>query len=109
VIAGYQSLAPGFQRIIADITQRMGAGMADFSDKEIVKKSDYDLYCHYVAGLVGMGLSKLFAFSTLEGPIFNQMDELSNNMGLFLQKTNIIRDYRGTSSALPCCTACDSH
>lgn len=84
--------------------------MADFSDKEIVKKSDYDLYCHYVAGLVGMGLSKLFAFSTLEGPIFNQMDELSNNMGLFLQKTNIIRDYRGTSSALPCCTdRCDSH
>jgi phytoene/squalene synthetase len=24
---------------------------------------DYDLYCHYVAGLVGIGLSQLFASS----------------------------------------------
>lgn len=24
---------------------------------------EYDLYCHYVAGLVGIGLSKLFAAS----------------------------------------------
>ena len=91
----YRTLAPGFQAIIKEITQRMGAGMADYSDKEIEGKKNYDEYCHYVAGLVGIGLSRLFAFSKLEGPIFNEMDQLSNNMGLFLQKTNIIRDYRG--------------
>lgn len=50
-------------------------------------------YCHYVAGLVGIGLSKLFSASQLEDPQVGQDTELANSMGLFLQKTNIIRDY----------------
>lgn len=125
--------------------------------------ADYDLYCHYVAGLVGVGLSQLFgkysartsnsfrwlgclvvwsrqhsslqyivlssydcfanihhlliattscwvrvtclwhciavavappaASSGLESAQFARAEVLSNHMGLFLQKTNIIRDY----------------
>lgn len=43
---------------------------------------DYDEYCHYVAGLVGLGLSKLFHASGLEDLV---PDYLSNSMGLFLQ------------------------
>ena len=43
---------------------------------------DYDEYCHYVAGLVGLGLSKLFYASGLEDLA---SDSLSNSMGLFLQ------------------------
>lgn len=50
-------------------------------------------YCHYVAGLVGIGLSKLFTASSLEDPVVGEDTELANSMGLFLQKTNIIRDY----------------
>lgn len=50
-------------------------------------------YCHYVAGLVGVGLSKLFSASKLEDPEVGRDTELANSMGLFLQKTNIIRDY----------------
>lgn len=50
-------------------------------------------YCHYVAGLVGIGLSQLFSASKLEDPEVGQDTELANSMGLFLQKTNIIRDY----------------
>jgi len=46
-----------------------------------------------VAGLVGIGLSDLFASAQLESPEFADMESLSNHMGLFLQKTNIIRDY----------------
>ena len=30
---------------------------------QVVSVKDYDLYCHYVAGLVGVGLSHLFASS----------------------------------------------
>jgi len=44
---------------------------------------------------VGIGLCHLFAASGCEGEDFARpaMDALANDMGLFLQKTNIIRDY----------------
>jgi len=54
---------------------------------------DYNLYCWYVAGLVGEGLSKLFAVSDLEDCCFASVKNLYTSMGLFLQKTNITRDY----------------
>lgn len=50
-------------------------------------------YCHYVAGLVGIGLSRLFSASELEDALVGEDTECANSMGLFLQKTNIIRDY----------------
>ncbi len=46
-------------QVIADITRRMGEGMAEFIEKEVLTVKDYDLYCHYVAGLVGIGLSQV--------------------------------------------------
>jgi farnesyl-diphosphate farnesyltransferase len=48
----------------------------------VITVEDYDEYCHYVAGLVGLGLSRLFHSSGLEE---FQPDDLSNSMGLFLQ------------------------
>ncbi len=45
-------------QVIADITRRMGTGMAEFIEKEVETVDDFDMYCHYVAGLVGVGLSK---------------------------------------------------
>ena len=87
--------------VIVDITKKMEAGMADYAHKAqttgsvyLEKIEEYDLYCHYVAGLVGEGLSGLFAASGKEGAFMAGQLELSNSMGLFLQKTNIIRDYR---------------
>jgi farnesyl-diphosphate farnesyltransferase len=73
--------------------------------------AEFDLYCHYVAGLVGEGLALLFAASgeepTLLAPasllgaqsespyrLAPGIAELSNSLGLFLQKTNITRDVR---------------
>eukprot|EP01027_Heterolobosea_sp_BB2_P014231 GEZU01020462.1.p1 GENE.GEZU01020462.1~~GEZU01020462.1.p1 ORF type:complete len:425 (+),score=189.52 GEZU01020462.1:558-1832(+) len=95
VIAVYQSLNPKYRAVISDITKRMGAGMAEFIDKKgVTSIEDWDLYCHYVAGLVGYGLSDLFASSGLEDERFFKEHKLSNSMGLFLQKVNIIRDYR---------------
>ena len=37
----------------------MGAGMAKFIEKEVETCKEFDEYCHYVAGLVGVGLSKV--------------------------------------------------
>eukprot|EP00762_Andalucia_godoyi_P005047 ANDGO_01470.mRNA.1 Squalene synthase len=92
----YLRLPATHQVIVKDITEKMGKGMAKFLDPatEGVKTwDDWNEYCHYVAGLVGEGLSRLFAVSGFEDPSFSNLAELSNAMGLFLQKTNIIRDY----------------
>ncbi|KAE8680032.1 Squalene synthase [Hibiscus syriacus] len=87
-----------FLEAIEDITLRMGAGMAKFICKEVETVDDYYEYCHYVAGLVGLGLSKLFhAYGSEDlAP-----ESLSNSMGLFLQKTNIIRDYLEDINEIP--------
>ncbi|ORZ21101.1 farnesyl-diphosphate farnesyltransferase [Absidia repens] len=100
VIDEFLALKPGFQQVIAKITRLMGNGMADYATGEhrestsVATIKDFDLYCHYVAGLVGYGLSDLFVASGLEDPSIANDKKLSNSMGLFLQKTNIIRDYR---------------
>ncbi|CAL1353684.1 unnamed protein product [Linum trigynum] len=98
VSTAFLELGKGYQEAIEDITQRMGAGMAKFICKEVETVDDYDEYCHYVAGLVGLGLSKLFHASGKEDL---QPDSLSNSMGLFLQKTNIIRDYLEDINEIP--------
>ena len=56
-----------YQTIIQDIARKMGEGMAEFLQKQVQTLEDYDKYCFYVAGLVGEGLSRLFAVSHLEG------------------------------------------
>ena len=38
--------------------------MAEFIEREVLTVKDYDLYCHYVAGLVGIGLSRVGMLST---------------------------------------------
>ncbi|KAJ6896729.1 squalene synthase 2-like [Populus alba x Populus x berolinensis] len=98
VSTAFLELGKGYQEAIEDITKRMGAGMAKFICKEVETIDDYDEYCHYVAGVVGLGLSKLFHASELEDLA---SDSLSNSMGLFLQKTNIIRDYLEDINEIP--------
>ncbi|KAK6121489.1 hypothetical protein DH2020_044768 [Rehmannia glutinosa] len=98
VSTAFLELGSGYQEAIEDITMRMGAGMAKFICKEVETVDDYDEYCHYVAGLVGLGLSKLFHASGKEDLL---SDSLSNSMGLFLQKTNIIRDYLEDINEIP--------
>ena len=51
-------------------------------------------YCSYVAGLVIIGLSQLFTATGMEDRLVSEdTASQSNAMGLFFQKTNIIRDY----------------
>ncbi|CCG81491.1 Probable squalene synthase [Taphrina deformans PYCC 5710] len=96
VVEEYNKLKPAYREVIKDICKEMGEGMAYYSDETIsvITLADFDKYCHYVAGLVGEGLSRLFANSGLENEKYGQLMDLSNSMGLFLQKTNIIRDFR---------------
>ena len=47
----FKSLSPASQEVIADITKRMGQGMASYVGKDLgqgtVTTKDYNLYCHY--------------------------------------------------------------
>ncbi|XP_011665372.2 squalene synthase isoform X3 [Strongylocentrotus purpuratus] len=89
----YRGLDEHYREVISDICHKMGDGMSEVLQTEVITLQDWNMYCHYVAGLVGIGLSKLFSASKLEDPIVGKDTQLSNSMGLFLQKTNIIRDY----------------
>jgi farnesyl-diphosphate farnesyltransferase len=95
VIKCYKRIHPKYQVIIKNITKQMAHGMVEFIEKkELQTTEEYDLYCHYVAGLVGIGLSEIFTKSGNELKDLTQYKELSNIMGTFLQKTNIIRDLK---------------
>jgi farnesyl-diphosphate farnesyltransferase len=100
VIGEFSKVKPVYQDIIKDIVHQMGNGMADYANNAehnangVDSIADYDEYCHYVAGLVGEGLTKLFVESKLVTEALLARPDLQNSMGLFLQKTNIIRDVR---------------
>ena len=101
VIEEVMSLSSEFREVIVDITQKMAVGMADYAHKAHITGilgldscEDLDLYCHYVAGLVGEGVSRIFSASGKEREWLGDQLSLSNGMGLMLQKTNVLRDFR---------------
>ncbi|TFB07236.1 hypothetical protein CCMA1212_000877 [Trichoderma ghanense] len=98
VITELKKLKKPYYDIIKDMTIKMGNGMADYAQNtEMIENGvqtieEYELYCHYVAGLVGEGLTRLLVASNLANPKLGERPELTESMGQFLQKTNIIRD-----------------
>jgi farnesyl-diphosphate farnesyltransferase len=100
VLKEFKVLKPQYRKVIAEYTKKMGNGMADYANNAehnihgVQSTKDYELYCHYVAGLVGAGLTRLFVDAELANPALLKRPELSESMGQFLQKTNIIRDLR---------------
>lgn len=99
ILHQYHQLRPKYRHVIQEITNKMGNGMADyildekFNLEGVQTVKDYDLYCHYVAGLVGDGLTQLIVEAGFGTPDLIADPQLHESMGLFLQKTNIIRDY----------------
>lgn len=100
VITELKKIKEPYFKIIEDMTVKMGNGMADYAqntdmiENGVQTVDDYELYCHYVAGLVGEGLTRLFVASELANPKLAERPSLTESMGQFLQKTNIIRDLR---------------
>lgn len=98
VITELKKVKKAYYDIIEDITRKMGNGMADYclnaemNTNGVNTIREYEEYCHYVAGLVGEGLTRLFVEAKLANPQLLQRVDLSESMGQFLQKTNIIRD-----------------
>ncbi|XP_066482506.1 squalene synthase-like [Tiliqua scincoides] len=89
----FRKLPKVYRDVIANTCHKSGQGLAEFLQKKMDSVKDWEKYCHYASGLVGIGFFQLFSASNLEDPIVGQDTELTKSMGLFLQKTNIIRDY----------------
>lgn len=100
VIIELKKLKPTYRAIIVETAKKMGCGMADYARNDemlqngIQSNQEYERYCHYVAGLVGEGLTRLFVLSGLASPTLSDQPSLTESMAQFLQKTNIIRDVR---------------
>lgn len=102
VIDELMMLDDSYKTVITRVCRSMGFGMAHYAREAAKSQSsyavdtlkDFDLYCHYVAGLVGEGLSGLFSASGKESDELAKRLTLSNSMGMMLQKTNIMRDFR---------------
>ena len=82
VIAEFGAVDKKYREVIQDITKRMGNGMADYANNAahnlygVDTIKDFDLYCYYVAGLVGEGLTRLFISSGKENPKLNDAQDL---------------------------------
>jgi farnesyl-diphosphate farnesyltransferase len=100
VIEEFKKIKPAYREIIKGITKRMGNGMADYADNAehnihgVNTIKDYELYCHYVAGLVGEGLTRLFVEDGLANAALLKKPELMESMGQFLQQVNVTRDIK---------------
>jgi farnesyl-diphosphate farnesyltransferase len=100
VIHEFTKIKEPYQVIILDITKRMGNGMADYCNNAEMNENgvdtiaDYEKYCHYVAGLVGEGLTRLFVEAKLANPVLLDRPHLMESMGQLLQQLNIIRDIK---------------
>lgn len=99
VIEEFKKIKPVYKDIIKDITKRMGNGMADYANNAefnagVNTIKDYELYCHYVAGLVGEGCTRLFVEAGLANAALLKRPELMESMGQFLQQVNITRDIK---------------
>ncbi|KAK4229214.1 isoprenoid synthase domain-containing protein [Podospora fimiseda] len=98
IIVELKNVKKPYYEIIKKITKEMGNGMADYALNTELEANgvqtieEYELYCHYVAGLVGEGLTRLFVESNLANPQLLVRMDLTESMGQFLQKVNIIRD-----------------
>jgi farnesyl-diphosphate farnesyltransferase len=82
VIKQFSEVDEKYREVIKDITKRMGNGMADYANNAahnlygVDTLEDFDLYCYYVAGLVGEGLTRLFIASGKENPKLAQVHDL---------------------------------
>ncbi|MCL7046694.1 hypothetical protein MKW94_027344 [Papaver nudicaule] len=73
--------------LIEETAKRMGDGMAKFLLKEVETIADYNEYCHIVAGIVAVEMTKVLYSSNL--------------MSLFFQKTHIIQDFLEDINEIP--------
>ncbi|MGI9332923.1 MAG: phytoene/squalene synthase family protein [Gammaproteobacteria bacterium] len=97
VIRITRSLMPGQRRALERCVRIMGAGMAEFQEKEtldgLADQREMDRYCYYVAGVVGEMLTDLFCEHSPDIARHREtLQALAVSFGQALQMTNILKD-----------------
>ena len=95
VSRAYMSLTPAQQRVIVHNLNETSQGMVKYLQHPIVTMNDYNDYCYFVAGTVGIAISNMYLVTGYPLPAMdNHHRQHCINVGLLLQKVNIIRDVR---------------
>jgi farnesyl-diphosphate farnesyltransferase len=103
VLRCYFDIPQTYRRIVDPLIVETSEGMARFqrrkleSESEIFQLTDIrelEEYCYYVAGVVGVMLTKLFCQSKSIEEKRSELENLQIPFGIALQLINIIKDYR---------------
>jgi farnesyl-diphosphate farnesyltransferase len=101
VFTVYSDLPPSTRAIICDCVLKMAVGMKKTVNRRpqesfhfLQTMDDLEEYCYYVAGTVGIMLTRLFATysQSLKPSAAQKMADLQLSFALGLQMTNIIKD-----------------
>ncbi|MEM4367014.1 MAG: squalene/phytoene synthase family protein [Candidatus Anstonellales archaeon] len=94
VIEVHKEMGAGFWKICYRWFNEMKEGMKEFLSRRIETFEDLDRYTYYVAGTVGGFLTDLVALEIKDSSVVERLKEDAEDVGMFLQKVNVIRDYR---------------
>ena len=103
VLRCYFDVPATHRRIIDPLLVETSEGMAEFQKRKLESNSrvfqladmrDLEDYCYYVAGIVGVMLTKLFCEKKSIGEKRSELEKLQIHFGTALQLINIIKDYK---------------
>lgn len=102
LLADLHALPPRIAGVIITALHTMSTGMRYFLGRDrglrLESVGEVDLYCFFVAGLVGEMLTTLFA-ATTAFPLSDAVLADAHRFGRFLQKINILKDARADRAA----------
>lgn len=102
VLRCYFDISETYRRIIDPLLVKTSEGMAKFQRRKLESKStifqladikELEDYCYYVAGVVGVMLTKVFCEKQSIREKRSELERFEVHFGLALQLINIIKDY----------------
>jgi len=102
VLRCYFDISETYRRIVDPLLVKTSEGMAKFQKRKLESKStifqladikELEDYCYYVAGVVGVMLTKIFCEKQSIREKRSELERFEVHFGLALQLINIIKDY----------------
>jgi farnesyl-diphosphate farnesyltransferase len=103
VLRCYFDVPDTYRRIVDPLLVKTSEGMAEFQKRKLESNSkifqladikELEDYCYYVAGIVGVMLTKLFCQRKSIGERRSELEKFQIHFGIALQLINIIKDYK---------------